>query len=185
MQGTARLLAAITVLLFSPQLSGDAQTLTTQTLSTQAIVQACEKGQPQFNGKKLGNVSNDVFVESKKLLAGDRTDIDPQIDKSLCIVALWRASHDAGLDRYGIEDVRKTTPNEDTKIGSHNNASSDKATQEQILGPKKELDGKRQTQSTVYETCLVISVLAVILAGFAVLYSRSATRRALRAAGLL
>jgi hypothetical protein len=181
MQGTARLLAAIAVLLFSPQLSGEAQTL-----SAQVIVHACEKGEPPFKGEKFGNVSKDVFDRTKGFLAGDATDIDHQIERSLCVVALWEASQNRGLNQnQRTEAVPTQAHDKDAKISSGDNASSDKAIQDQILALKKGLDQKRQTQSTVYGTCLVISVIAVILAGFAVLYSRSATRRALRTAGLL
>jgi hypothetical protein len=189
MQGTARLLAVITVLLFSPQPSGEAQTL-----STQVIVPACEKGEPPFKGEKFGNVSKNDFTSAKELLVrGATNDFDLQIKKSVCIVALWQVTHKTGLDQ---PQKNGTTVSDNDSGNPKGSTALDAGLHYQILALQKTLDTGQKTQdalredlkeahSRLYGTCLVISILAIILAGFAVIYSRSATRKALRMAGLL
>ncbi len=165
----------------------------TPALDTKAIVHACgTKGEPAFKGKLLGNVSEESFREAKDALLGqyDSKKVDAQMMQSVCTVAMWQAANQVQAKRPArVEAARAetdvlSTPAPPRAAPPAREADSPNL-QKQVS--KLQEDAKREKESTgmTLEAVEAVSLLALVFALVALYYSWSATRKALRSAGLL
>lgn len=132
---------------------------------------------PEKPKLELVDVSADDLENQKAYLTGDWKLEAPK--QELCIVALWRA-------KMKLSTTRPVSAPKN-EVDSHQLEIQERlaAVQNELKITRKDVEAAKSAEDNTRAMVLALSTLTLVVAVVALVYSRSATREALRAAGLL